>query len=61
MSPHSFSSPRWYKSSYSNDTANCIEVALQGPAVGVRDSKDRALPALAFASSAWSAFIREVR
>lgn len=49
------------KSTYSNSTANCIEVALQSPAVGVRDSKDPALAALAFPSSAWSAFLREVR
>ena len=49
------------KSTYSNDSANCVEVALQTPAVGVRDSKDPALPALLFPSSAWSAFLREVR
>lgn len=53
--------PQWFKSSYSNSTANCVEVALQSPAVGVRDSKDPALAALAFPSSAWAAFLREVR
>jgi hypothetical protein len=49
------------KSTYSSDTANCVEVALRSPAVGVRDSKDPALPALLFPSSAWSAFLGQVR
>lgn len=33
-------SPRWFKSSYSDNGGNCVEVALNLPAtVPVRDSK----------------------
>ncbi|MEC3976659.1 DUF397 domain-containing protein [Amycolatopsis sp. H20-H5] len=60
MSPRDFSGPHWNKSSYSNDSANCVEVSLTGSAIGVRDSKDPVLPALAFASPAWSAFVGRV-
>ncbi|GAA1976127.1 DUF397 domain-containing protein [Amycolatopsis minnesotensis] len=28
MSPRDLPSPRWFKSSYSDDTANCVEVAF---------------------------------
>jgi len=50
----------WRKSSRSiggND--NCVEVSstVDGTAVGVRDSKDRAGAVLIFASRAWARFI----
>ena len=32
----------WHKSSYSNSSGNCVEVAGTGHAVGVRDSKQHA-------------------
>jgi hypothetical protein len=51
----------WHKSSHSSDAGGaCIEVAACPAAVHVRDSKDIARPALAFAPAQWSAFVRGV-
>jgi hypothetical protein len=55
----------WYKSSYSSNGGDCVEVATnlvtaQGT-VGVRDSKNPAGPALAFPADAFAAFITGVR
>jgi hypothetical protein len=51
----------WFKSSYSGDQGGeCLEVATCPAAVHVRDSKDIARPALAFAPAQWSAFVRGV-
>lgn len=61
MTQHAFPGPHWRKSSYSNSTANCVEVAFGGPAVAVRDSKNTAIPALTFPASAWAAFLRDLR
>ncbi|WP_405139283.1 DUF397 domain-containing protein [Nocardia sp. NBC_01388] len=47
---------QWFKSSYSGDKADCIEVAFVGDLVGVRDSKDMAGPSLIFAPAEWHAF-----
>ncbi len=50
---------KWRKSTRSNGGGgNCVEVAdnLSG-VVAVRDSKDPAGPALAFAPAAWRAFV----
>jgi hypothetical protein len=54
---------KWRKSTRSNGTGgDCVEVADNLPGVvGVRDSKDPAGPVLAFAPSAWRAFVGEVR
>ncbi|MFD9891376.1 DUF397 domain-containing protein [Amycolatopsis sp. NPDC059027] len=60
MKSQDFSSPHWFKSSYSNDSANCVEVAFGEVAVGVRDSKAPALPALTVPAAVWSAFVREL-
>ncbi|MGI5211549.1 DUF397 domain-containing protein [Plantactinospora sp. CA-290183] len=47
----------WRKSSRSGE-GDCVEVAADLPdAVGVRDSKDPAGPALLFTSAAWRAFL----
>ncbi|MER6122619.1 DUF397 domain-containing protein [Streptomyces sp. NPDC001795] len=44
----------WWKSSYSGgDTNNCLEVAVEGAHVLVRDSKRRAGPVLVFRRAAW--------
>lgn len=52
----------WFKSSYSQGGQECVEVAFSGPdAVGVRDSKNIAGPALVFTSEQWSAFTAGVR
>ncbi|KIZ17931.1 DUF397 domain-containing protein [Streptomyces natalensis] len=51
-------SPRWFKSSYSGNGGQCIEVASNIPGVvPVRDSKDPNGPALTFEPSAWSSFV----
>ncbi|MET8279548.1 DUF397 domain-containing protein [Micromonospora sp. NPDC005174] len=49
----------WRKSSRSSaNGGDCVEVADNLPGVvGVRDSKDQAGPALAFAPAAWRAFV----
>ncbi|MBL1095167.1 DUF397 domain-containing protein [Streptomyces coffeae] len=55
-------SPRWFKSSYSNNGGNCIEVAANIPgAVPVRDSKNPHGPALVFPADEWSSFVSAVR
>jgi hypothetical protein len=47
----------WRKSSYSaSNNGNCVEVGGGGPAVVVRDTKDRAGAALAFGADAWARF-----
>ncbi|MET9093120.1 DUF397 domain-containing protein [Streptomyces cyaneofuscatus] len=56
-------SASWRKSSYSNsDGGNCVEVADCLPGVvPVRDSKQPESSAVIFGTSAWSAFISDVR
>ncbi|WP_283136771.1 DUF397 domain-containing protein [Rhizohabitans arisaemae] len=50
----------WRKSTASNPS-NCVEVAFEGRAVFVRDSKNRAGPALEFSLQEWDAFLTGVR
>ncbi|GAA3364782.1 hypothetical protein GCM10017744_064900 [Streptomyces antimycoticus] len=58
-------SPRWFKSSYSDNGGQCIEIAANLAAsrgvVPVRDSKDPHGPALMFEPTAWSSFVSAVR
>lgn len=56
-----YSSAVWRKSNYSGDGANCIEIALTGEDVLVRDSRDRHGPTLTLSISRWRDFLREVR
>ncbi|MBO4210144.1 DUF397 domain-containing protein [Micromonospora echinofusca] len=54
----------WRTSSRSGATGgNCVEVAddLGVGLVGVRDSKDRSGPVLAFDARAWTAFLAGIR
>src|ERR1700757_4523181 len=52
----------WKKSSYSAADGNCMEVArLGGGYIGVRDSKNPALPALGYTAAGWRAFITSVK
>ncbi|MFF7591367.1 DUF397 domain-containing protein [Kitasatospora purpeofusca] len=53
----------WFKSSYSNNGGECVEVSASfpGAAVPVRDSKDPEGPALVFPTDAWSAFVAGVQ
>ncbi|WP_229398758.1 DUF397 domain-containing protein [Micromonospora okii] len=50
-------SVRWRKSSHSGSDTDCVEVAESVEAIAVRDSKDPDGPVLAFARTAWSAFV----
>jgi hypothetical protein len=52
---------RWRKSSYSADTANCVEFAPLDAAVAIRDSKDSDGPVLAYQNDSWSRFTAAVR
>ncbi|MER5493399.1 DUF397 domain-containing protein [Streptomyces sp. NPDC002454] len=48
----------WFTSSYSNDAGGvCVEVAHLADRTGVRDTKDRARPALFVPHDAWRAFV----
>jgi hypothetical protein len=49
----------WRTSSYSSSNGgNCVEVALAAPAVGIRDTKDRAGGHLAVSHHAWLALLQ---
>jgi len=52
----------WRKSTYSADNGGaCVEVGADGPAVMVRDTKDRAGAALAFGPDAWRRFAARIK
>jgi hypothetical protein len=51
------SGAQWRISTHSSGTGSCVELAaLPGGHVAVRDSTDRARPALVFDSAEWLAF-----
>lgn len=52
---------RWFKSSRSTAAGECVEVAVDGPEVAVRDSRDPQGPVLRFSGTAWRDFIAGVR
>jgi hypothetical protein len=52
----------WRKSTYSGGNgSNCVEVGADGPAVMVRDTKERAGAVLAFGPDAWRRFAARIR
>ncbi|MFD9218516.1 DUF397 domain-containing protein [Streptomyces sp. NPDC060064] len=51
----------WFKSSYSSEQGECVEVATCPATIHVRDSKDTTRPALALSPTAWTALIETVR
>ncbi|HVB45110.1 MAG TPA: DUF397 domain-containing protein [Streptosporangiaceae bacterium] len=52
----------WRKSSYSNSSANCVEVAFAADSVGVRDTKQHGVgPVLEFSRGEWEAFLLAAR
>ena len=52
---------RWRKSSYSGHNGSCVEVAVAGPLVGVRDSKSTGTGHLTITTREWTTFIGAVR
>ncbi|MER5612797.1 DUF397 domain-containing protein [Streptomyces sp. NPDC002215] len=58
-------SPRWFKSSYSDNGGNCIEVAANLVAsrgvVPVRDSKNPGGPVLSIPAASFSSFVAGVK
>ncbi|MBF6336035.1 DUF397 domain-containing protein [Nocardia abscessus] len=56
------SGARWFKSSRSSGSQDCVEVAfLDRGMVGVRDSKNPTGPALVFTPGEWDAFTAGVQ
>ncbi|MFN2494494.1 MAG: DUF397 domain-containing protein [Pseudonocardiaceae bacterium] len=55
------STARWRKSSRSTDQPNCVEVAVTGSAVAVRDSKHPTGGTLVVPRCAWAAFTSTLR
>lgn len=51
----------WRRSSYSDNGANCVEVAFGTGHVAARDSKDPDGPVLTFDRRRWSAFLARLR
>lgn len=52
------SGAQWFTSTRTSGAKECVEVAFLGDGfVGVRDSKNRARPALVFTPGEWRAFI----
>ncbi|WP_310278268.1 DUF397 domain-containing protein [Haloactinomyces albus] len=50
----------WRKSSYSDNGADCVEVAFVAGGVAARDSKDPQGAVLVFDRWRWSAFVRRL-
>ncbi|MEW1723703.1 DUF397 domain-containing protein [Streptomyces sp. NPDC093109] len=61
MHPDPQHTPRWRKSSYSNnDGGVCVEVDDANPGT-VRDSKRQTGPSLRFEPTAWQAFVTALK
>lgn len=62
MTVRSLEGARWFTSSRSGTTGQCVEVAFVGAGrVAVRDSKDRSGPVLVFTDTEWAAFVSAAR
>jgi len=53
-----FSTAVWRKSTRTQQSGQCVEIAAMDQVIGVRDSKDPAGPVLVFTRQAFAAFLR---
>jgi Domain of unknown function (DUF397) len=60
MTPEHLRALTWHKSSYSNSSSNCVEVADIGSEIAVRDSKNPDGPVLVFGTQEWRAFVAAI-
>ncbi|WP_216206962.1 DUF397 domain-containing protein [Amycolatopsis aidingensis] len=61
MSASDFTNARWRKSTRSNGSGACVEVAYTEDAIGIRDSKQLGQgPNLVLSHSTWRSFVRLV-
>jgi hypothetical protein len=47
----------WFKSSYSGDQGECVEIALAPDTIHIRDSKTPTAPPLQVTPTTWSTFL----
>lgn len=50
----------WKRSTFCGETS-CVEIAITGDGIGVRDSKLATSPVLSFTRSEWDAFVLGVK
>jgi hypothetical protein len=62
MNEIDLSRAEWRKSSYSSQSGNCVEIAINMPGmVAVRDSKDHQGPTLAVSCHDWQVLVRQIK
>ncbi|MGW6902926.1 DUF397 domain-containing protein [Streptomyces sp. NPDC054940] len=50
----------WFKSSYSGDQGECLEIALTPTTIHIRDSKTPTTPAVQIAPTTWTTFLNSL-